>query len=273
MAKRKNRWGVSCEFTAIPVFLFLLGWYLLLPWAAPAQTGQDSSANVADSIARLKSGDFSLAAVEQIAEAHAVQAIPALKEQFALSKDTTVKGKIAAALVRLGDKDDTYWNYLIELATVAVKSDAPFPTMFDANGKVVPGQVPPEFAAWTKSHNVSLGSATETVAYILPGNVAILGETADPRAIPLLRQALQSPNFMIAAMAAKGLAQSQDKESIPLIVEACRRAPSDAVMAIADSLIYFDDPKAQNAADTYLPKQYADSMREAKAQGKGPFHY
>lgn len=264
---------MSRVLTAIPASLVLLAWYLLLPWTAPAQTAQDSSAKVADSIPRLKSGDFSPAAVEQIAEAHAVEAIPALKEQFALSQDATLKGKIAAALVRLGDKDQIYWNYLVEQATFAVKSDAPLPTMFDANGKVASGQVSPEFVAWTKSHNVSLESATETVAYILPGNVAILGETADPRAIPLLRQALQSPNFMIATMAAKGLALIQDKDSIPLIVEACRKAPSGAVIAIADSLIYFDDPQAQSAADTYLPKQYADAMREAKARGKGPFHF
>ena len=87
----------------------------------------------------------------------------------------------------------------------------------------------------------------------------------------MLRRALQSPHFLIATMAAKGLALIQDKGSIPLIIEACRQARPGAATAIADSLIYFDAPEAQRAADVYLPKQYAEVMREARAHGKGPF--
>ena len=245
---------------------------VLLSCAAPGQVAQSSPEKIADAIESVKQGNFSLATIEQIAEANAVQSVPALKERFALSQDADTKTKIADALVRLGENDDIYWNYLIEQATAAVKNDIPSPTVFDARGAVVRGEVSPEFIAWTKAHNVSAESAAETV-YGLPRRVAFLAETGDPRGIPLLRQGLQSPNYLIAAMSAKGLAVIMDKSSIPLIIEACKRAPSESAIAIADSLIYFDDAQAQEAADRYLPKEYAQAMRAARAQGKKPFHF
>jgi len=271
MKEQRPTVSMSYKPSAKMGVLRLALWWLMLPCAAFGQARKSTPDEIADDIARVKSGDFFPVAVEQIAEAHAVQAIPVLKEQFALDQDADSKAKIASALVRLGDKDDTYWNYLVDQATAAVESDAPPPTMYDANGKVVPGQLSPEFIAWAKAHNVSPESAGEDAAYGLPGKVAMLGETGDPRGVPLLRQALQSPNFLIAAMAAKSLALIQDKGSIPLIIEASRKAPSDAAVAIADSLIYFDDAEAQRGADLYLPKTYAAAVREARAHGKGPF--
>jgi hypothetical protein len=35
-----------------------------------------------------------------------------------------------------------------------------------------------------------------------------------------------------------------------------------------ESLVYFDDPKAQAAVDEYLPKDIAKMHRDAKARGK-----
>ncbi len=73
-------------------------------------------------------------------------------------------------------------------------------------------------------------------------------------------------------MAAKGLAVIQDEGSIPLIIEACKRAhPGDAI-PIAESLIYFNDDDAQAGADLYLPREYSRALREARANGKTPFH-
>ena len=266
--------GKSRRSLATPKVLCLVAGCLLLSPDAHGQAGQNPPPDkVADAIVQLKSGNFFPSTVEQIAEAHAVQAIPALKEQFALNQDADSKAKIASALVRLGDKDEIYWNYLIEQATEAIHSSLPLPAVYDSRGALVRGQVSPEFIAWAKAHNVSPESAGEDAAYGLPGKVAMLGETGDPRGVPLLRQALQSPNFLIAAMAAKSLALIQDKGSIPLIIEASRKAPSDAAVAIADSLIYFDDAEAQRGADLYLPKTYAAAVREARAHGKTPFHY
>lgn len=228
-------------------------------------------------IAKVKSGNFVLADVDMIGRGRAVEAIPILKEQFVRIQDPLDKAKIAQVLIKLGDKDDTYWGFLVKLATPALESDAPDFMNFDAQGKFTPGPSP-AFIAWAKEHNVPPngpdGNAAENSVYIYPGEVALLGSTGDPRAIPLLRKALTSPNHMTEILGAKGLAELQDTESIPLIIEACKRAPAEAAGAMAESLVYFEDPEAQNAVDTYVPKDRAKMLREAKAQGKKtPFTY
>ena len=111
--------------TQVLMCKFFLSACLLLP-VAQGQERLDSPDKVANAIGEVKSGNFALITVERIAEAHAVDAIPVLKEQFVLSKDDLEKGKIAAALVRLGDKDNTYWDYLVAGANAALDSDLPF---------------------------------------------------------------------------------------------------------------------------------------------------
>ena len=92
--------------------------------------------------------------------------------------------------------------------------------------------------------------------------------TGDPRAVPLLRQALSAPSYMMQTEAAYGLAAAQDGASIPLIIGACKRAPAEAASLIATSLAYFNDPEAQSAVDRYVPKDLAKALREARAGGK-----
>jgi HEAT repeat protein len=230
-------------------------------------------ANVPDAIAKLKSGNFALVHIDMIAKFGAVEAVPALKEQFIRSKDPLVKAKIASALVRLGDRDEIYWDFLVKEATKAVESDMPDFMNFDPEAKTGAGPSP-EFVAWAKAHNMSPngpGSAAADAMQWFPGRVMLLSLTGDRKAIPLLRQALLSPNHMIEIAGAEGLAELRDKDSIPLIIEACRRAPPAAAGAIADNLVYFDDPDAQNAVDTYVAKDRAKILREARAAGKtGP---
>jgi hypothetical protein len=228
--------------------------------------------DVAEAIKRVKQGDFLAVHVEEIAEAGAVEAIPALKEQFArrvepIHKDDFDPGnkeKIASALVRLGDKDSIYWNFLLKEATQAVDSKAPYPGTFDSHGKMVPGTLSPEFLEWAKSHHLVPESEAENVLHKLPGKLLLLAETGDPRGLPLLRSAMSSHNYMIQAVAAKGLAKLQDKDSVPQIIEACQKAPIDVAPAIAEALAYFNDAKAQSAAEKFLPKDLVQALRDEK---------
>src|SRR5712692_3182336 len=88
--------------------------------------------SVADAVKKVKQGKFSGVHVEAIAEAGAVEAIPALEEQFARSLEPNAsaeidpgnKGEIASALVRLGDKGQVYWDFLENPARTAVESGA-----------------------------------------------------------------------------------------------------------------------------------------------------
>jgi hypothetical protein len=251
-------------------------WYFALaavlsPAALSAQNGPaapSQSDQLATSIARAKSGNVHVVDVEIIAEAGAVQAIPSLEEQFGRATDVDTKTKIANGLVRLGDKHDTYWNYLLEQATLALDSDVP-DALFSPTGKTVDQNS--ELQAWAQARNVSANTAAYSALYDLPGKVLELAQTGDPRGIPFLRRALQSRNYMIAVWAARGLVQIQDKDSIPLIIAACQRAPTGFASEIAKSLIWFDDPRAQTAVDTYMPKEHAKIFRDARAQGMGVF--
>jgi len=277
MSKARNSHSSASMREVVNLFVWCA--LLILTGVAYGQEEQSQSnkptyaadkANVPDAIAKVKSGDFNGVHVEMIAEAGAAEALPILKEQFARSQDPFLKAKIASAVVRLGDKEDTYWDFLVKLATPAVESDAPDFMNYNSDGKAKPGPSP-EFVAWAKAHNVSPQSVGEDSLYWLPGKLALLGSTGDQRAIPLLRRALLSPNHQIEVVAALGLAETRDKDSIPLIIEACKRAPAEAAAVIARSLVFFDDPQAQSAADEYIPKDVAKQDREARARGEKPF--
>jgi HEAT repeat protein len=265
-------------FTRKILCLWVFG--ALLTNSAYSQDGQSQlekpahavdRANVPDAIAKVKSGEFALVHVDMIARANAVEAIPILKAQFVHVQDPLAKTKIAAALLRLGDKDDSYWDFLVKQVRPAWESDAPSLLAYDSQGKAIPGPSP-EFAAWVKTHNLRPDSAAEDSFYMLPANVLNFGWSRDPRAVPFLRRALSSPNYMVEIAAALGVAEIGDKDSIPFIIEACKKAPADVAAVIAKSLVYFDRAEAQSAVDKFIPRYLADMYRDARAHGeKTPF--
>ncbi len=73
---------------------------------------------------------------------------------------------------------------------------------------------------------------------------------------------------MIEIAAAMGLAEIGDKGSILLIIEACKKAPTEAAAVLARSLVYFDDDAAQSAVDQFVAKDVAKLYRDAKAHGQ-----
>jgi hypothetical protein len=243
----------------------------LLPSLAHGQATQEEPSELDAALARLKSGDVSGRDIVVLADAGAVQAVPVLEDEFRRATDVDTKVSIASGLVKLKDRDDTYWNFLLKQATLAVDSGTPDPAYSQSLGKAA---VPtPELQAWAKAHNVSVDAAWQDASFEIPGKVLELGTTGDPRGVPLLRRALHSRNYQIVIEAAKGLAQIQDKQSIPLIVAAARKAPTGYSSVIAEFLLYFDDKQAQSAADQLIPKDEAKILREAKAQGMGVYGY
>lgn len=241
-----------------------------LPCVTFAQFTQ-SPPNGATPIARLQSGNFSNDDVESVARAGtANEVLPKLEKGFVDPTEVDQKEHIANALVRLGDKNNVYWDFLLQQATLAVDSDIPDPFR-DSEGKLTNQDLSPDFKAWTQAHHVDVGSAFEQVTIYLPGKILLLGETGDPRGIPLLQRALQSHNYLIVAFAAKGLVKIQDRRSIPLIISATQQLPPEYRPVIAMSLVYFDDSQAQDAFDRYVPKEMATLLRESKAKGMGVF--
>jgi hypothetical protein len=97
-----------------------------------------------------------------------------------------------------------------------------------------------------------------------------LARTGDARGLAMLRRGLSSRNDLIRALAAKGLALLEGRDSVPAIIAACGTAPAQAAELVARALVFFDDPRAQAAADTYIKD--ADVLRELRrlSRERGP---
>ncbi len=227
---------------------------------------------MADAIARVQKGDLgtgpadALYFINVIADAGAVLALPALEAYYARTSDPEIKAGVASAVVRMGDRKETYWTYLVALATPAVESDAsnPWSTAPD-----LPTEMSTEFRGWASAHNLSPESAYQLAMQDLPHHLAPLAKTGDARGIPLLRKGLSSPNLMIVTLAAAGLAQAQDRASIQLIIGTCKRLPASAAHFVADSLLFFDDPDAARTFAFYFPN--VDIPQARKFRGYRPF--
>src|SRR5437879_13282707 len=107
-------------------------WCALLVGVVYGQTSQDQvdevlSAKVRSVIDFLKQGVYGPATQEQIAQAEAGQLVPILEARFVTSQDADVKGRVARALVDLGDEDNAYWDFLVQQAKLAIESDDPSP--------------------------------------------------------------------------------------------------------------------------------------------------
>lgn len=164
---------------------------------------------VTAAIAKLESGSFGLVDVTALAEGGDHKAVPTLRKRFELCQETPEKTKIASALVELGDKDGACWDFLVKEATAAANSDLQNLKDFDYSGKARPLSSP-LFIAWAGLHKVSIEIANEDAKFNFSGYILMLGDSADLRAVPLLRPALQFPNTTVEATAAEGLAKLHD---------------------------------------------------------------
>ncbi len=204
---------------------------------------------LAEEIAEVKRGNWP--SVSEILRAGPDRATPILKELFVSVPDSRTQAEIALTLIKMGCYENKYWMLLLTRAKQALASDAPFP-MFEENGGAKPFVVSPKFMAWADAHALSFNDAFQVVTYDLPGRLLQLAMTGDPRAVPVLRQGLGSGNYLTQIASAEGLAGLRDKESIPLIVDACRKSPNNAPVIARFGLLAFGDAEAQRSAEPFL---------------------
>ncbi len=206
--------------------------------------------------------------VEELLWREDAGAVPALREALRRVSDRFMKLRVAAALVRLGDPERSYWEFVVREASLAVDSDVPSPLAHDAQGRTIRGKFSKEFLDWCTAKKVDCNAAADEALMWLPSYVLVLGTTADPRGFDILMRGLASKNHLIVANAAMGLARLQDRRAIRPIIEAARRAPSEAQSSIAEALVFFDDPEAQKAADELIPKRAVlESLRKRALKG------
>jgi len=249
----------------------------------PRENGQQTSkqspkplyatdpASVPIAISDVEKGEFGPLDIQIIARWHALQAIPLLKTRFEQSKDLNTKGEIANALVRLGENNGPYWDFLVDDATRVINDGPPTAVNFDANGKPILAEPSKSFTDWATRHRMSVQQAWNDATPEAVGAIIDLGSSDDQRAVPILREALASENDFVKIAAAQGLAALHDTDSVPEIIKVCESAPKEVAWLIAQYLVYFDDPAAGRAVDKYVPKIIAQELREDRAQGKTPY--
>jgi hypothetical protein len=175
------------------------------------------------------------------------------KQVFEKTQDKREKQRSAVLLLRFGEKDEKYFNYLAEHAKNSLKNDKPFPFKFGEDGKMIKGEYTEEFLSWAEQHGIAPDVAAPKAFYDDIIDIFRLADSYDPRGYDILIEALNSPNYMIATQAAKGLAGIGDKRAIEHIRAAAVKAPNDAKsLFIIDALIYFDDIEAQNAINELM---------------------
>jgi hypothetical protein len=189
-------------------------------------------------------------------------AVAELERRFAASATKQEKQEIAEALLSRREGDQPYFDFLAGFARQAVASDAPFPYGYDAAGKLIPGKFSAEFLAWAAARKVDPAGAVPKVFAEYPMDVYLLALTGDPRGADIFLKGLASPNFLVAYRSAFGLAKLRYKAAIPDIVAAAERAPGDGSELIARTLVLFDDPAAQAAAERLIKnKQLLQALR------------
>ena len=245
---------------------------LLLPSHTCGQAAaapQSQASKVTYAIGRIQrhehlGGEDALYYVEFLADARAVGALPILEQYYARTPSAAIKAGVASALVSLGDKNEEYWVYLIGLATPVAESGVPNPFVSPLAATKAPTDImSPEFKVWASSHKLTTTAAYLRFLMDLKDRLTPIARSGDPRGVPLLRKALLSSNTLIAGIGAMGLAQAQDKASIPLIVDACKRN------SCGDALLFFDDPTAQSVFASYNPGVDIPKMRKFRGSPFG----
>lgn len=258
---RPRRWRV--QYVSILV-VCVLG---LTDRARAQSSGPQRNQNL---IEELRRGMLTPAGISRLVELGEVRAIPVLQQQFAVATDNALKAALASALVRFGRRDAEYWDFLADRARLATEVDAPFPIAFDAQGKLLPQQLDGDFIAWARARNLSPEQLSRDQVYTRPAELAFLAVTGDTRGIPLLRAALGSRNYLIQAVAAKGLARLQDTGSISAIIEACAKAPAQVSELIARALVFFDDDRARRAAEMFISNREVLQELRRLSRERGP---
>lgn len=179
------------------------------------------------------------------------RAILVLRELFQREEDKLRKQQAAMLLLVLGEPDEEFFEFLAGYAQEAVEINMPFPREFDKDGKPV-GEYSQEFLAWCKDKKVRPQDAARKAVHLYPTDVMLLGRTGDPRGFTILLQGLDSPNYLIVAKAAFGLALIGDKRAIGPIYDAARRFPNWASLLFAQALVHFENNEAQALANTLI---------------------
>lgn len=176
------------------------------------------------------------------------RAIPGLRGAFDRESKPLNREFIAAALVRLGDKNPRYFNYLTGAVLDALNEDVPYRSTRASDAAVDELELHVEIQTWAQVHSTPVTQAIWQATIEVPGAIEALGLTGDRRSMLILLRALKSPNILVVRQAAFALARMQRKSAIGPITTACQLQRMEDRLWTAKSLLYFRSEKAQEAA-------------------------
>jgi hypothetical protein len=164
-------------------------------------------------------------------------------------------GWIAVTLVRLGNPDPSYFQFLAGFAREAIQDLSPFFVKFDAAGHPVQGQIDPAFETWCVSNGKAARAVAAVQAGTYPVDVQYLAEAQDLRGDDLLRKGLASLNSLVLPWIVQGLGRLQDTAALPLIERSLSALPQDAKIAAASQLAWYPQAEAHRLMERLIPKQ------------------
>ncbi len=202
------------------------------------------------------------------------RAIPGLRTAFDREAKPLNREFIAAALVRLGDTDSRYFNYLTQAALDALNEEIPYRSAPASDAEADDLEHHVEIQAWAQTHSVPVTHAIWQATIEIPGAIKALGLTEDRRSTPIFLRALKSSNVLVVRQAAFALARMRQKSTIGPIVAACQLQSIEDRSWTAKSLLYFRSEKAQKAARKLINnpakrQQWRVDIERAEAERSG----
>jgi len=111
---------------------------------------------------------------------------------------------------------------------------------------------PEEVRSWARDHNVPIVQAVWNATVEIPAAVQALAVARDRRSVPILLEALRSPNFLVVQEAAFGLARMHETSAIAPIIAIRRGLDAKNRPWMAKPLLYFSSKEAQEAARSMI---------------------
>ena len=223
----------------------------------PAGMSQESKLEAL--LAQLSGSQFNPGILFQIeAQPPDPRTIPALEAAFDKRQAKQEKQWTALTLLRLGDKDNRYFDYLAGFVKQAVEDRAPQVLKYDSGGKEIKGQLSAEIQNWCALNHQDPKHMAALQLNEYPMDVMTLAMADDRRALDLFLQGLDSPYPLVVGYATEGLGRLGASSAIRLISQACERLPLDARAAVAMQLPWFT---GNSAADQLLQRLVPDPAR------------
>lgn len=182
--------------------------------------------------------------------------LPELVEQFESTDDEALRRYLAGETLRMAEiagvsveGEAEMHQVLLAAASEALELDPPSPFAFDADGRVIEGDMNPELTRWAEEHGMAPGEAAQYALYEQPAAIVRLHFVpTTPQSLTIVREALGSTNPTVVLVAARYLVTAGDTTAIRAIETVALGSPQDLADPLADILEDLGTAEGREAA-------------------------